>query len=419
MDIKLLLILCFGVVLVIFMILTLSEKKSKSITPMSARDIKEKAVSQATKVTTTTKKADKKVELVNLKKFIEFDKILDDMIVQNNGTKFSMVIQCKGINYDLMSEIEQINVEKAFNEYMAKINYPIQIFVESRTIDLKNNVEIYKQRITEYDLKCQEAELEYQKLMQSMDIDSEKIAKAQLKMQRANNIYQYVADITNYIEKTAFNKQALQRKFYIIFSIEKDQFQNVGSLKTKQISEYAYSILFKRACGTIEDLAKAQVVASVLSSKHLAELLYNNLSANEDKKMDFMQAVESGFYSVYSSTRANLMQKNETLYQEYKKEREQEELRKRAFEREKGIIRKEVNEVYDREEKIDKMAVKIIANADIDYETKDALTKLIVKQHIEKARANGFQINTTIDNRKTEKNINTIVTATDNNAALQ
>ena len=32
--------------------------------------------------------------------FMEFDRILDSMIVQNDGTKFTMAVKCKGINYE-------------------------------------------------------------------------------------------------------------------------------------------------------------------------------------------------------------------------------------------------------------------------------------------------------------------------------
>lgn len=417
MNFELLAILLFVLTLVIFIFISATDS-SKKKKKKAIDSLKNKAMAPAINLS-QQKKKEKKVELVNLKKFIEFDKVIDDMIVQNNGSKFTMVVQCKGINYDLMSEIEQINVEKAFIEFISKINYPIQIFVESRTIDLKENIANYKQKIIEYDLKCQEAELEYQKLMQSMEIDSKKINEAQINMQRANNIYQYVSDITNYIEKTSFNKQMLQRKFYIIYSVDKDSFDNAGNIKTKDIQNYAYGILFKRACGIVEDLSKCQVVSSVLSSKHLIELLYNNLSFDEERKIEVMQVVDSGFYNMYSTTRANLMQRNQTLYQEYIKEREIEVQRKKAFERERGIERKIVDENYEREEKIDKMAVKIIANADIDFETKDALTKLIVKRHIDNARKKGYEIDTTIDTNKEQKVSNTIIGANDNNAALQ
>ena len=39
--------------------------------------------------------------------FMEFEKIEDNMIIQKNG-KFLMIVECKGINYDLMSEMEKV-----------------------------------------------------------------------------------------------------------------------------------------------------------------------------------------------------------------------------------------------------------------------------------------------------------------------
>ena len=34
--------------------------------------------------------------------FMEFDDIMDNMIEQNNGKKYVMVVECQGVNYDLM-----------------------------------------------------------------------------------------------------------------------------------------------------------------------------------------------------------------------------------------------------------------------------------------------------------------------------
>ena len=35
-------------------------------------------------------------------KFMEFDDVIDNMIVRKNGTQYVMAIECKGINYDLL-----------------------------------------------------------------------------------------------------------------------------------------------------------------------------------------------------------------------------------------------------------------------------------------------------------------------------
>ena len=42
--------------------------------------------------------------------FMGFDTVTDNMIVQKNGTRYLMVIQCQGINYDLMAGVEKTSV---------------------------------------------------------------------------------------------------------------------------------------------------------------------------------------------------------------------------------------------------------------------------------------------------------------------
>ena len=39
---------------------------------------------------------------LSIKKFMEFDDIVDNMIVRKNRQQYVMVIKCKGINYDLL-----------------------------------------------------------------------------------------------------------------------------------------------------------------------------------------------------------------------------------------------------------------------------------------------------------------------------
>ena len=39
--------------------------------------------------------------------FMDFDKIDDNMIIRKNGKRYIMVIECQGVNYDLMSGLEK------------------------------------------------------------------------------------------------------------------------------------------------------------------------------------------------------------------------------------------------------------------------------------------------------------------------
>ena len=55
--------------------------------------------------------------------FMEFDKIEDNMIIQKNGNRYIMVIECQGVNYDLMSEAEKISVEEGFLQFLNTLRH--------------------------------------------------------------------------------------------------------------------------------------------------------------------------------------------------------------------------------------------------------------------------------------------------------
>ena len=41
---------------------------------------------------------------VSIYNFMDFDEIKDNMIIRKNRSQYIMVVKCKGVNYDLMSE---------------------------------------------------------------------------------------------------------------------------------------------------------------------------------------------------------------------------------------------------------------------------------------------------------------------------
>ena len=67
--------------------------------------------------------------------FMEFDKVEDNMIVQKNGNRYVMVIECQGINYDLMSQAEKVSVEEGFIQFLNTLSYPLQIYTQTRKIN--------------------------------------------------------------------------------------------------------------------------------------------------------------------------------------------------------------------------------------------------------------------------------------------
>ena len=102
---------------------------------------KKKANSQSDSINQNGKsKVQQLYNVQSIFNFMEFDKIEDNMIVQKKGKKFLMVVKCQGINYDLMSGVEKNSVEQGFIQYLNTLRNPIQIYVQTRTVDLTGSI---------------------------------------------------------------------------------------------------------------------------------------------------------------------------------------------------------------------------------------------------------------------------------------
>ena len=126
----LLMLIAFGVVLLVAGIYYLYSKSQKN----NSNKKQEVQLTTETATIQGIKRPEKVAEQKDMSGFIKFDKIANDMIYQNNGERYTMVIQCKGINYNLMSEIEQMAVEEGFIMFLNTLKFPIQLYVQTRSV---------------------------------------------------------------------------------------------------------------------------------------------------------------------------------------------------------------------------------------------------------------------------------------------
>lgn len=66
--------------------------------------------------------------------------VREDMVVMADGS-FRAVVACKPINFDLMSDREREGVEYSYQNFLNSLNFPIQILVRSRQIDIGPYIE--------------------------------------------------------------------------------------------------------------------------------------------------------------------------------------------------------------------------------------------------------------------------------------
>lgn len=324
----------------------------------------------------------KDVPRKDLFNFMEFDKILDNMIIQEDNSRYTMVIQCKGVNYDLMSEIEQISVEEGFITFLNTLKYPIQLYVQATAIDLKKSMNSYKVNLDNLEDKFTTSDENYKKLSKDLSSNYEDIVKAQSEREKYANILEYADDITRYIERLGLNKHMLQRKFYIVLSYYKSEVNSTTQFSSKEIHDICHRELYTRAQTIMSGLMSCSVVGKTLNSNELAELLYVSYNRDDEKLIDIKTALDSGFYRLYSTSKDVFEKKDELMQKEIQEEaaRRVKETIREAIE--DGLIKLEDDLIEDFEDGSDRTAIKIINESEIDDETKDTLNEMIAQKHV-------------------------------------
>ena len=172
--------------------------------------------------------------------FMEFDKIEDNMIIQKNGMRYVMVVECQGINYDLMSQAEKVAVEEGFVQFLNTLSHPIQIYTQTRKINLESSLQTYKAEVDKVEQEYQRQTLRYRQIMQSPNATEEQRKKALYEYTKQKNLYEYGKDIIYNTEKMSLNKNILNKKYYIVIPYYVEE---VGDYGKDELREIAFSEL--------------------------------------------------------------------------------------------------------------------------------------------------------------------------------
>lgn len=240
-------------------------------------------------------------------KFMEFDNIRDNMIIQKNGKRFLMVIGCQGINYDLMSGLEKNSVEQGFLQFLNTLRYPIQIYVQTRTVNLGSSINTYKQRVDEIAKEYANKQIEYNQKVRSGKYEKKELDKEYYELARQRNLYEYGVDIINNTERMSLNKNILSKHYYIVISYYSEEASDEKYDK-EEVLNIAFSELYTKAQTLINALAVCGINSKVLDSVELAELLYVAYNRDESEKLDLTKALNAGYEDLYS-TAPNVFEK--------------------------------------------------------------------------------------------------------------
>ena len=239
------------VILIVILLLVLWGMKTKQ------KDSEEDKIEEKEKNTTlsTTKNGYERQSILN---FMEFDTIDDNMIIQKNGTRFLMVIECQGVNYDLMSGVEKASVEEGFVQFLNTLRNPIQIYIQTRSVNLEDSILGYKERVRKVEEKLNRMKMQYYDMKESGTYTQEQLDKAFFELTKQINLYEYGKDVINDTERMSLNKNVLNKKYYIVVPYHASELGST-ELDKEEIKSLAFSEVYTRAQSLIGSITSCGV----------------------------------------------------------------------------------------------------------------------------------------------------------------
>ena len=284
--IGILVILC-----IVFLVLKVKSNKPK---PKQKQEKKKEISKKEDRIATQTYNKE------SIFKFMEFDEIKDNMIVQKDGKRYLMVIECQGINYDLMSGLEKNSVEQGFLQFLNTLRYPIQIYIQTRTVNLGSSINAYKERVDDISKQYANKQIEYNQKVRSGQYSERELQKEKYELLRERNLYEYGVDIINNTERMSLNKNILSKHYYVIIPYYPEEASN-GEYSKDELANIAFSELYTKAQSIISSLSVCGINSKILDSTELAELLYVAYNRDESETFSLRRALNSGYEDLYTT----------------------------------------------------------------------------------------------------------------------
>ena len=314
------------------------------------------------------KKVDDEVEATRAKKsmfkFMEFDGVEDNMIVQDGGKRYLMVIECKGVNYDLLSEVEKNGVEMGFISFLNALKFEVQLYVQTRKINLAQSTMRYRERLRTIEMDMIEEEQNYQSLLRDPSATRDQIIKELKEVTKKKNLYEYSKDIIENTEQMSADRDLTTKEYYIVVPYYTEEITSAGDYDKREIGSMAFSELYTRAQSLVNALTECDVRGRILNSKQLIELLFISYNREQHDTYDFDEYIDnSGYDSFYSVSPDVLEKRIEALDKEIERKAKDKALE--AYRRANRSTEYKLRAIQDREEHMNEY-VNQLANEALD-----------------------------------------------------
>ena len=203
--------------------------------------------------------------------------------------------------------VEKTGVEEGFVQFLNTLRFPIQLYVQTRTVNLEKSIDAYKKRLAQIESELYSKTQQYQEMAETDNFSQQELNKAFYEVTKTRNLYEYGKDIINDTEKMSLNKSILNKKYYVIIAYSPTE-SGTGEFAKEELQSMAFSELYTRAQSIMRTLSACSVNGKILNSVELAELLYVAYNRDESETFDLKKALSGNVDSLYS-TAPDVMEK--------------------------------------------------------------------------------------------------------------
>lgn len=293
------------------------------------------------------------LEKQSILNFMEFDTVDDNMIIQKNGTRFLMVIECQGVNYDLMSGIEKTSVEEGFVQFLNTLRNPIQIYIQTRSVNLETSISGYKEKLRKIEEKLNRMKMQYHEMQESGQYSKEQLDRAFYELTKQSNLYEYGRDVVNDTERMSLNRNVLNQRYYIVVPYYASELGS-NDLDKAEIKNLAFSEIYTRAQSIISSISSCGVRGKILRTNELIELLYMAYNRDEAEIFGLDKAIQAG-YNEINSTAPDVLDKKMKEINKYIELKAAETARNVANE----VMSEKAQKVAEKEENMDDIIIRM------------------------------------------------------------
>ncbi len=193
--------------------------------------------------------------------FVPVQEVRDGLIVMKDGS-IRAVLLCSSLNFALKSQDEQSAILMQFQQFLNSLDFPVQILIQSRALDIRPYVALLEER-----LKAQTSDL--------------------MRIQ----ITEYIQFIKNFTQSA----NIMAKSFFIvvpynppILDIRKSGLPNLFLDRSKRAGESSFeenrSQIEQRVSVVEQGLVRSGIRVALLGTEEVVELLYKMFNPGELEK---------------------------------------------------------------------------------------------------------------------------------------